>query len=174
MATNYDFQNQFSTIHEKIDGRFAALEDLMKKMNEDKQKPATSETTGGPGRGGNPNPFRGRENPKVEVLEGDYGMPPLELLSTEEMSMGYDRRGADFVIAEVLNLKGEGKKFSVVVLILKGEWRNFITGGLILKGEEENTKKGSGFVAWAFGVAGDLESCSSSRIEEHCINTFLN
>ncbi|KAL0918553.1 hypothetical protein M5K25_010567 [Dendrobium thyrsiflorum] len=39
-----DFQNQFKTIYEKMDGRFAALEDLMKKMLEDKQKPATSET----------------------------------------------------------------------------------------------------------------------------------
>ncbi|KAL0921487.1 hypothetical protein M5K25_008564 [Dendrobium thyrsiflorum] len=83
-----DFQNQFSTIHEKIDGRFAALEDLMKKMMGDKQKPATFETTGGHGRGGNPNPSRGRENPKVEDLKGDDGMPPLESLSREEMSMG--------------------------------------------------------------------------------------
>ncbi|KAL0918207.1 hypothetical protein M5K25_010201 [Dendrobium thyrsiflorum] len=46
-----------------MDGRFAALEDMMKKMLEDKQKPATSEskeTTGGHKRGGIPNPFRGR------------------------------------------------------------------------------------------------------------------
>ncbi|KAL0920251.1 hypothetical protein M5K25_009372 [Dendrobium thyrsiflorum] len=65
--------------------------------DEDKQKPATTETTGSHGRGGNPNPFRGRENPKEEVLEGDDGMPPLIPLSRKEMSMGYDRRGADFV-----------------------------------------------------------------------------
>ncbi|KAL0918622.1 hypothetical protein M5K25_010640 [Dendrobium thyrsiflorum] len=69
----------------------------MKKMIEDKQKPATSKTTGGHGRGGNPNPFRGRENPEVEVLEGSDGMPHLEPLSREDMSMGYDRRWADFV-----------------------------------------------------------------------------
>ncbi|KAL0904110.1 hypothetical protein M5K25_026184 [Dendrobium thyrsiflorum] len=90
--------NQFATIHEKMDGRFAALEDLMKKMLEDKQKPATSESKkaiGGHGGGRNPNPFRGRENPEVEVLEGDDGMPPLEPLSREEMSMGYDRRDDD-------------------------------------------------------------------------------
>ncbi|KAL0928619.1 hypothetical protein M5K25_000524 [Dendrobium thyrsiflorum] len=83
-----------------MDGRFAVLEEMMRKMLEDKQKPATlesMETTDGYGRGGNPNPFRGRENPEVEVLEGDDGMPPLEPLSREEMSMGYDRRGADFV-----------------------------------------------------------------------------
>ncbi|KAL0916141.1 hypothetical protein M5K25_013630 [Dendrobium thyrsiflorum] len=92
-----DFQNQFTTIHEKMDERFAALEYLMKKMIEDKQKSVTSETTGGHGRGENPNPFRGRENPEVEVLEGEDGMPPLEPLSREEMSMGYDRRGSDFV-----------------------------------------------------------------------------
>ncbi|KAL0906013.1 hypothetical protein M5K25_024473 [Dendrobium thyrsiflorum] len=57
-----DFQNQFVSIHEKMDGRFTALEDMMKKMLEDKQKPATSEskeTTGGHGKGGNLNPFRG-------------------------------------------------------------------------------------------------------------------
>ncbi|KAL0903305.1 hypothetical protein M5K25_027674 [Dendrobium thyrsiflorum] len=80
-----------------MDGRFAVLEDLMKKMLEDKQKPTTSETVGGHGRGGNPNPFRGKENPEVEVLEGEDVMPPLEPLSREEMSLGYDRRGADFV-----------------------------------------------------------------------------
>ncbi|KAL0919994.1 hypothetical protein M5K25_009090 [Dendrobium thyrsiflorum] len=93
-----DFQNQFSTIHEKIDERFAALEDLMKKMMEDKQKPATSETTGGHGRGGNPNPSRGRENPEVEDLEGDDGMPPLESLSRKEMRRReeFHHRGAGF------------------------------------------------------------------------------
>ncbi|KAL0907060.1 hypothetical protein M5K25_025600 [Dendrobium thyrsiflorum] len=80
-----------------MDGRFATLEEMMKKMLEDKQKSATSETTCGHGKGGNPNPFRGRENLEVEVLEGDDGMPPLEPLSREEMSVGYDRRGADFV-----------------------------------------------------------------------------
>ncbi|KAL0908532.1 hypothetical protein M5K25_023028 [Dendrobium thyrsiflorum] len=77
--------------------RFAALEDLMKKMLEDKQKPITSETVGDHGRGGNTNPFSEKENPEVEVLEGEGGMPPLEPLSREEMSLGYDRRGADFV-----------------------------------------------------------------------------
>ncbi|KAL0908645.1 hypothetical protein M5K25_023150 [Dendrobium thyrsiflorum] len=92
-----DFQNQFSSIHEKMDGRFAALEDLMKKMIDDKQKPASSETIGGHGRGGDPNPSRGRENPEVEVLEGDDGMPPLEPLSREELSRGYDRQEAEYV-----------------------------------------------------------------------------
>ncbi|KAL0921336.1 hypothetical protein M5K25_008399 [Dendrobium thyrsiflorum] len=95
-----DFQNQFAFIHEKMDGRFAVLENMMNKMLEDKKKPATSkskETTGSHGRGGNPNPFRGRKNSEVEILEGDYGMPPLEPLSREEFSMGYERRGADFV-----------------------------------------------------------------------------
>ncbi|KAL0907927.1 hypothetical protein M5K25_022383 [Dendrobium thyrsiflorum] len=79
-----------------MDVRFAALEDMMRKMFEDKQKPATlesKETTRGHGRGGNPNPFRGRKNSEVEVLEGDDRMPPLEPLSREEMSMGYDKRG---------------------------------------------------------------------------------
>ncbi|KAL0907244.1 hypothetical protein M5K25_025801 [Dendrobium thyrsiflorum] len=91
-----DFQNQFSSIHEKMDGRFAALEDLMKKMIDDKQKPASSETIGGHGRG-DPNPSRGRENPEVGVLEGDDGMPPLEPLSREELSRGYDRQEAEYV-----------------------------------------------------------------------------
>ncbi|PKU79742.1 hypothetical protein MA16_Dca010970 [Dendrobium catenatum] len=76
------------------------ITNMMKKMLKDKQKPATSEakeTIGGLGRGGNPNSFWGRENPEVEILEGDDGMSPLESLSREEMSVGYDRRGADFV-----------------------------------------------------------------------------
>ncbi|KAL0903779.1 hypothetical protein M5K25_025828 [Dendrobium thyrsiflorum] len=70
-----------------MDGRFAALEELMK-MLEDKQKLTTSkskETTGGHGMGGNPNPFRGRENSKVEVLEVDDVMPPLEPLSSPRL-----------------------------------------------------------------------------------------
>ncbi|KAL0907560.1 hypothetical protein M5K25_021976 [Dendrobium thyrsiflorum] len=92
-----DFQNQFTSIHEKMDGRFIALEEMMKKMLEDKQKMATSETTGNHGRGGNPNPFRGGGNSEVEVLEGEDGMPHIEPLSREEMSQAYDRRGADFV-----------------------------------------------------------------------------
>ncbi|KAL0927711.1 hypothetical protein M5K25_001912 [Dendrobium thyrsiflorum] len=67
-----DFQNQFTSIHEKMDGRFAALEDMMRKMLEDKQKPATlesKETTDSHGRGGNLNPFRGRENPEEVSLD---------------------------------------------------------------------------------------------------------
>ncbi|KAL0929005.1 hypothetical protein M5K25_000944 [Dendrobium thyrsiflorum] len=80
-----------------MDGRFAALEDLMKKMIDDKQKPASSETISGHGKGGNPNPSGGRENPEVEVLEGDDGMSPLEPLLREELSRGYDRREADYV-----------------------------------------------------------------------------
>ncbi|KAL0911562.1 hypothetical protein M5K25_019711 [Dendrobium thyrsiflorum] len=79
-----------------MDGRFAALEE-MKKMLEDKQKTTTSKTTGNHGREGNLNLFRGREISEVEVLEGEDGMPPLEPLSREEMSQAYDRRGADFV-----------------------------------------------------------------------------
>ncbi|KAL0922170.1 hypothetical protein M5K25_006136 [Dendrobium thyrsiflorum] len=79
-----------------MDGKFATLEEMMKKMFEDKQKPVTSETTGDHRRGGNLNSFRGRENPEVEVLEGDDGMPPPEPLSREEMSMEYDRRSAYF------------------------------------------------------------------------------
>ncbi|KAL0920178.1 hypothetical protein M5K25_009296 [Dendrobium thyrsiflorum] len=60
-------------------------------------KTASSETIGGHGRGGNPNPSGGRENSEVEVLEGDDGMPPLEPLSREELSRGYDRREAEYV-----------------------------------------------------------------------------
>ncbi|KAL0904463.1 hypothetical protein M5K25_026580 [Dendrobium thyrsiflorum] len=78
-----------------MDGRFVALEEMMKKMLEDKQRTATSENTGNHERG-NPNRFRGRENPEVEVLEEEDGMPPLEPLSREEMSQAFDRRGADF------------------------------------------------------------------------------
>ncbi|KAL0916363.1 hypothetical protein M5K25_013867 [Dendrobium thyrsiflorum] len=91
-----------------MDGRFAALEDLMKKMIDDKQKPASSETIGGHGKRGNPNPSRGRENPEVEVLEGDDGMPPLEPLSREELSRGYDRQEAEYVGREEFYRRGAG------------------------------------------------------------------
>ncbi|KAL0914580.1 hypothetical protein M5K25_014941 [Dendrobium thyrsiflorum] len=35
------------------------------------------------------------------MLEGEKGMPPLEPISKEEMSTGYERRGVDFVRREV-------------------------------------------------------------------------
>ncbi|KAL0923471.1 hypothetical protein M5K25_007529 [Dendrobium thyrsiflorum] len=75
-----DFQNQIAYINEKMEGRFAVVEDMLKKLLEAKPNPAISEaneTTGDHGRGGNPNTLRGRENPEVEILEGEDGMPPL-------------------------------------------------------------------------------------------------
>ncbi|PKU80130.1 hypothetical protein MA16_Dca024589 [Dendrobium catenatum] len=46
---------------------------------------------------GNPSTFKGRENLEVKILKGEDGMPPLEQLSREEMSIGYARRGTEFV-----------------------------------------------------------------------------
>ncbi|PKU72168.1 hypothetical protein MA16_Dca006761 [Dendrobium catenatum] len=74
------------------------VEDRLKKLLEAKPNPAKSEakeTIGGHGRGGNPNPFRGSENSVVEILEGEDEMPPLELFSREERSVG-KQRGVDF------------------------------------------------------------------------------
>ncbi|PKU87212.1 hypothetical protein MA16_Dca009360 [Dendrobium catenatum] len=82
-----------------MDGRLTALEEMMKKMLEGKPNPTTSETreaTGDNGRYRNLNPLRGRDTTEVEILDGNDGMPPLEPLSREEMSMGYERRGAEF------------------------------------------------------------------------------
>ncbi|PKU62248.1 hypothetical protein MA16_Dca028605 [Dendrobium catenatum] len=79
-----EFQNQFASIHEKMDGRFTSLEEMMKKMLEGKPNPTTTkarEATGDNGRNGNPNPLRGRETTEVEILDGNDGMPPLEPLS---------------------------------------------------------------------------------------------
>ncbi|KAL0909530.1 hypothetical protein M5K25_020406 [Dendrobium thyrsiflorum] len=99
-----------------MDGRFAAIEEMMKKMLEDKQKTTTSENTGNHGRG-NPNPFRGRENPEVEVLGAEDGMPPLEPFSREEMSQAYDRRGANFM--------GRREEFSHRAADFEGRRRNY-------------------------------------------------
>ncbi|KAH0458936.1 hypothetical protein IEQ34_011750 [Dendrobium chrysotoxum] len=52
--------------------------------------------TGGQERGGNPIPFRGGENEEVEILDGEDGMPSLEPISREEMSIGYEQKGAEF------------------------------------------------------------------------------
>ncbi|KAL0909152.1 hypothetical protein M5K25_019995 [Dendrobium thyrsiflorum] len=63
--------NQFATFHEKMDGRFVALEDFMKKVLEDKQEPATLESkeiTGGHGMGGISNPFQGKILQVIENL----------------------------------------------------------------------------------------------------------
>ncbi|KAL0916282.1 hypothetical protein M5K25_013778 [Dendrobium thyrsiflorum] len=79
--------------------RFAVVEEMLKKLLEDKSKtivPDTRVATGDQRSGGNPNMFRGRENQEVEILEGEDAMPPLEPLSREEMGMGYERRGTDF------------------------------------------------------------------------------
>ncbi|KAL0909027.1 hypothetical protein M5K25_023549 [Dendrobium thyrsiflorum] len=120
----------------------------MKKMIEDKQKLATSEPTGGHERGGNPNPFRGREISEVEVLEGDDGMPPLEPLSREVMSMGYNRRGADFVgRSEEYHSRGtefEGRREEIQrrCADFEGRREEFYRRRADLKGEEENMMKG--------------------------------
>ncbi|KAL0905545.1 hypothetical protein M5K25_023973 [Dendrobium thyrsiflorum] len=82
-----------------MDGKFVVMEDMLKKLLEVKPNTTTSETkeaNGGQERGGNPNPFKERENQEVEILEGEDGMPPLEPISREEMSIEYERRGADF------------------------------------------------------------------------------
>ncbi|PKU76998.1 hypothetical protein MA16_Dca001604 [Dendrobium catenatum] len=95
----FDFQNQITTNNERLEEKFTVMEEMMKKLLEMKTNPTTSEareTTGDHGVGGNPNPRGGRRNQDVEILEGDDDMPPLEPLSREEMSMGNQRRGADF------------------------------------------------------------------------------
>ncbi|KAL0915583.1 hypothetical protein M5K25_016011 [Dendrobium thyrsiflorum] len=94
-----DFQNQISTNNERMEGKFAIMEEMLKKLLEVKTAPATSEARGtndDHGRRGNPNMFRERENTDVEVLEGEDGMPPLEPLSREEISIGFERRTAEF------------------------------------------------------------------------------
>ncbi|KAL0926813.1 hypothetical protein M5K25_003064 [Dendrobium thyrsiflorum] len=56
-----DFQNQFAFVHEKMDGKFAVVKDMLKKLLEAKPNATTSETKeaiGGQGRRGNPIPFR--------------------------------------------------------------------------------------------------------------------
>ncbi|PKU72724.1 hypothetical protein MA16_Dca007444 [Dendrobium catenatum] len=95
----FNFQNQITSNNERLEGKFTAMEEMMKKLLEMKTNPATSEvreTTDGHSMGGNLNPLQGRRNSEVEILEEENDMPPLKPLSREEMSMGYDRRGAEF------------------------------------------------------------------------------
>ncbi|PKU64051.1 Protein WALLS ARE THIN 1 [Dendrobium catenatum] len=64
-----DFQNQIASVNERMEETFAEMEYMLKKLLEAKSKPVTleaKETTGGPRRDGNPNMFRGRENPEAE------------------------------------------------------------------------------------------------------------
>ncbi|PKU60759.1 hypothetical protein MA16_Dca029139 [Dendrobium catenatum] len=85
---------EITTNNERLEGGFAAMEEMMKKLLEMKTNPTASEareTVGDKGVLGNPNPLRGRRNPAVEILEGENDMPPLEPFSREEMSMGNDR-----------------------------------------------------------------------------------
>ncbi|KAL0906834.1 hypothetical protein M5K25_025360 [Dendrobium thyrsiflorum] len=95
-----DFQNQFVSVHKKMNVKFTVVEDMPKKLLEAKPNTATSkakEANIGQGRGRKPNPFRGGENQEVKILEGGDGMPPLEPISREKRSIGYERSGVDFV-----------------------------------------------------------------------------
>ncbi|KAI0493558.1 hypothetical protein KFK09_023677 [Dendrobium nobile] len=95
----FNLQNQITSNNERLEGKFTAMEEMLKKLLEMKTNPATSEvreTADGHDMGGNPNPLRGRRNVEVEILEEENDRPPLEPLSREEMSMGYDRREGDF------------------------------------------------------------------------------
>ncbi|KAL0913520.1 hypothetical protein M5K25_016986 [Dendrobium thyrsiflorum] len=67
-----DFQNQISSNNERMEGKFAVMEEMLKKLLELKTNPTTSEardTTGGHGRDGNPNMSRRRES-RNRDLEG--------------------------------------------------------------------------------------------------------
>ncbi|KAL0913807.1 hypothetical protein M5K25_017296 [Dendrobium thyrsiflorum] len=104
--TGRDFQNQSASVHEKMDGKFVVMEDMLKKLLEAKPNTATSEmkeATDGQGRGENLNPFRGGENQEVEILEGENGMPSLEPISRGEMIIGYERRDTDFARRGVIS-----------------------------------------------------------------------
>ncbi|KAL0903951.1 hypothetical protein M5K25_026015 [Dendrobium thyrsiflorum] len=93
------FEGQFASVYEKMDGKFVVVEEMLKKLLEEKSKTMVTNiraATGGQGSVGNPNLFRGRENQEVKILEGEDGMPPLEPLSREEMSRGDEQRDADF------------------------------------------------------------------------------
>ncbi|KAL0904501.1 hypothetical protein M5K25_026623 [Dendrobium thyrsiflorum] len=94
-----EFKNQFSSANEKMDEKFVIVEEMLRKLLEDKPKTMTLEVKGaidGQGNGGNPNPLRRRENQKVENLEGEDGMPLLELIARETMSSRYEKMGVDF------------------------------------------------------------------------------
>ncbi|KAL0926052.1 hypothetical protein M5K25_004433 [Dendrobium thyrsiflorum] len=80
-------------------GKFIVVEELPKELLEAKPNVTISETkeaSGGQGRGGNPNSFRRGKNQEVKILEGEDGMPPLEPIFMDEMSIGYERRSAYF------------------------------------------------------------------------------
>ncbi|KAL0916546.1 hypothetical protein M5K25_014067 [Dendrobium thyrsiflorum] len=86
-----DFENQFSSVHEKIHGMFAIMEEIMRKILEAQTKLALSEARGATdsqGSGENPNLIRRGEDHEVEILEGKKGMPPLEHIPREETCRG--------------------------------------------------------------------------------------
>ncbi|KAI0512169.1 hypothetical protein KFK09_012807 [Dendrobium nobile] len=167
----FNLQNQITSNNERLEGKFTAMEEMLKKLLEMKTNPATSEVreiADGHGMGGNPNPLRGRRNSEVEILEEENDMPPLEPLSREEMSMGYDRREADFggrregshrrgaeferIQRRGGILKEEGRNVIVEVLNLKV----FSVEVMMLKGGEVSMKRGlSIFVGGTIGTIGE-------------------
>ncbi|KAH0454223.1 hypothetical protein IEQ34_016147 [Dendrobium chrysotoxum] len=73
--------------HEKVEGKFAILEEMMRKMLEFQTKTTSSEArkvATGQESGKNPNPMRRREDQDVKILERDERMPPLEPIPREE------------------------------------------------------------------------------------------
>ncbi|KAL0929209.1 hypothetical protein M5K25_001153 [Dendrobium thyrsiflorum] len=70
-------------IHEKIDKKFAIMEEMVRKILEFQTKTASPEARGATsdhGSGGNPNPIRRWKDQDVEMLGEEEGMPLMEPL----------------------------------------------------------------------------------------------
>ncbi|PKU62890.1 hypothetical protein MA16_Dca028184 [Dendrobium catenatum] len=114
---NLYFKKLYFAIHEKINEKFAIMEELMIKMLEFQTKMVSSKV-GGPtrdhGSGGNPNPITRGKDQKVEMLEEEEKMPPLEPLPRRGNGEGVR------LLVELQNLKGEkdGEKIEAPDMIL--------------------------------------------------------
>ncbi|KAL0912714.1 hypothetical protein M5K25_018706 [Dendrobium thyrsiflorum] len=86
-----ELETQILANHEKIDGKFATMEQMMRKMLEVQTKTTPSKARGAIGgqeSGETPNPKRRREYQEVEILKGKERMPPLEPIPREESGRG--------------------------------------------------------------------------------------
>ncbi|KAL0917947.1 hypothetical protein M5K25_013056 [Dendrobium thyrsiflorum] len=102
------YKSQIAAVHEKIDGEFSIMEEMLKKLFEGQTKILPSkvrEAADSQGSGENPKPIRRREDQEVEILEGAEKMPHLEPIPREESGreyverregLGHERRDVEF------------------------------------------------------------------------------
>ncbi|KAL0913294.1 hypothetical protein M5K25_016742 [Dendrobium thyrsiflorum] len=106
-----ELETQILAIHDKINGKFAIIEEMMRKMLEVQTKMMLLEARGAIGgqeSEENPNPIRRREDQELEILDGEDRMPPLEPILRKESGRRYGKRTGADLVAEISKGRDQG------------------------------------------------------------------